>query len=119
MSAGQKPERVALTPGEFAALFGKEKTWGYRQIYHQKVKTITQHGRILIPAKEVERILGEAGLYDGSRPLKAKTAISPKTKAALTGWQAFLVIRRNGGETAARRGEADERDAVLKRLGRR
>lgn len=24
------PEKVTLTPGEFAALFGKSQTWGYR-----------------------------------------------------------------------------------------
>ena len=55
-------KRVAYSPAEFAALFGKSQTWGYRQIYAGKVKTITQHGRILIPAAVVERILGEAGI---------------------------------------------------------
>ena len=51
-------QRVTFSPGEFAALFGKSQTWGYRQIYAGKVKTITEYGRILIPASEVDRILG-------------------------------------------------------------
>ena len=37
-------ERVAFSPGEFAALFGKEQTLGYRQIYAGKVKAISEHG---------------------------------------------------------------------------
>ena len=61
-----KKEKVALTPGEFAALFGKSQTWGYRQLYAGKVKAITEYGRTMIPASEVERILGEAGRYNGA-----------------------------------------------------
>ncbi|MEQ1852204.1 MAG: hypothetical protein ABMA01_11500 [Chthoniobacteraceae bacterium] len=61
------PKRVAFSPAEFAALFGKSQTWGYRQIYAGKVTTITQHGRILIPAADVERILAEAGIYTGEK----------------------------------------------------
>jgi hypothetical protein len=62
------PTRVAFSPAEFAALFGKSQTWGYRQIYAGKVRTITEYGRILIPTSEVERVLGTAGLYDGLKP---------------------------------------------------
>jgi len=53
-------ERVAYTPKEFAALFGKSQTWGYRQIYSGAVAATTEHGRTLIPAREVEKILGTA-----------------------------------------------------------
>jgi len=60
-------KRVAFSPAEFAALFGKSQTWGYRQIYAGKVRTITRHGRILIPAADVERILAEAGIYTGEK----------------------------------------------------
>ena len=60
-------KRVAFSPAEFAALFGKSQTWGYRQIYAGKVRTITRHGRILIPAADVERILGEAEIYNGEK----------------------------------------------------
>jgi hypothetical protein len=61
------PKRVAFSPSEFAALFGKSQTWGYRQIYAGKVTTITKHGRMLIPAADVDRILAEAGIYNGER----------------------------------------------------
>ena len=81
-------ERVAFSPGEFAALFGKSQTWGYRQIYSQKVSAITEHGRILIPAKEVERILGTAGAYNGMKPKVAK----PGKK--LEGWRQFILDQR-------------------------
>ena len=83
-------DRVAFSPGEFAALFGKEQTWGYRQIYAGKVKTITEHGRILIPASEEDRILGKAGTYDG---LKTKVKV-PKRGSKLDAWRRFLNARR-------------------------
>ena len=101
-------ERVAFSPGEFAKLFGKSQTWGYRQIYAGKVKAITQHGRILIPAAEVEAILKTAGVYDGMKPKAVKTkaemqSLAPRLQDA---WQSFLVARRHrtaqskaGGET--------------------
>ena len=77
-------QRVAFSPREFAALFGKELTWGYRQLYAGKVKSITEHGRILIPAKEVERILGTAGVYNGLKPKVAKPIDSRATLPART-----------------------------------
>jgi hypothetical protein len=87
-------DRVAFSPGEFAALFGKSQTWGYRQIYAGKVKTITEYGRILIPAAEVERILGKAGTYDGLKPkVKAK---APKKNKKVDTWRQFLDEQRKG-----------------------
>ena len=89
-------KRVAYSPGEFAALFGKSQTWGYRQIYSGKVTAITQHGRILIPAKEVERILESAGIYDGSdKPKQAKTRIAGLTPEQKSIWQRFVEMRRS------------------------
>jgi hypothetical protein len=70
------PKRVAFAPAEFAALFGKSQTWGYRQIYAGKVETITKHGRILIPAADVERILAEAGIYSGEKKRVTKVSTS-------------------------------------------
>jgi hypothetical protein len=70
-SSGQIPkpipisERAAYTPSEFAALFGHEQTWGYRQIYAGKVKVIRGHGRMMIPKSEVERLQQEATLLEG------------------------------------------------------
>lgn len=78
-------EPVALSPRQFAELFGKEQSWGYRQIYSGKVKTITAYGRILIPASEVEKILGEADRYNGRKP-KAKKASQP---SPLEKWKAL------------------------------
>jgi hypothetical protein len=92
-------DRVAFTPKEFAAMFGKSQTWGYRQIYAGKVKTITHHGHILIPAAEVERILAEAGTYNGEKKRVAKTV----SKAEL--WDrvvASLRMAKAGGGKAKR-----------------
>ena len=93
-----KPElqRVAFSPGEFAQLFGKSQTWGYRQIYAGKVKAITEHGRTLIPAAEVDAILQTAGIFDGSKPKPVKTksefqALAPQLPNA---WRSFLAARR-------------------------
>jgi hypothetical protein len=96
MTAKTPLERVAFSPGEFATLFGKSQTWGYRQIYAGKVKAITQHGRILIPAAEVDAILKTAGIYDGLKPKAAKTkaqiqSLAPRLQTA---WRSFLAARR-------------------------
>lgn len=56
-------KRLTYSPAEFAELFGREQTWAYRQVYAGKVKVITQFGRIMIPATEVDRILESAGEY--------------------------------------------------------
>ena len=57
-------ERAAYTPSEFAALFGREKTWTYRQLYSGRLKSIKGHGGQLIPTSEAERILSEAEFID-------------------------------------------------------
>lgn len=92
------PHRVAYSPGEFAKLFGKSQTWGYREIYRGNVKAITEHGRILIPAKEVERILESAGIYNGKEKPKSTEAkvkeLSPEQKNI---WQHFVKMRRESG----------------------
>lgn len=49
--------RIAYTPAEFAALFGREKSWTYRQLYSGKLKTIKGMGGQLIPASEADRIV--------------------------------------------------------------
>ncbi len=88
-------QRVAYSPGEFAKMFGKSQTWGYRQIYAGKVKTITEHGRILIPAKEVESILESAGIYNGrEKPKAAQARIKKMTPEQKSVWQRFVELRR-------------------------
>jgi Helix-turn-helix domain len=58
-------KRMVYSPGEFAALFGKHQTWGYRQLYRGTIKAITQCGRIMIPRSEVDRLLSSAKVYAG------------------------------------------------------
>lgn len=57
-------DRLGYSPAEFAALFGRSPTYGYRQLYLGRVKAISDAGRILIPRSEVERFLARAGEYN-------------------------------------------------------
>lgn len=72
-----QPEKLVYTPAEFAAVFGKSQTWGYRQLYAGKVKAITEYGRTFIPKSEVERVLQEAAVYEGAKKEKKQ----PETKS--------------------------------------
>jgi hypothetical protein len=56
--------RVAYSTAEFAASFGRDPSWAYRLLYGGKIRAITELGRILIPASELERVLSLAGPYD-------------------------------------------------------
>jgi len=96
-------DRVAFKPKEFAALFGKSQTWGYRQIYDGKVKAITEYGRMLIPASEVERVLGEAGIYDGLKPKV------PRKKGKKDLWKEFITERRKTNQGKAKAGSASKK----------
>jgi hypothetical protein len=88
-------ERVTFSPGEFAALFGKSQTWGYRQIYAGKVQAISEFGRILIPAAEVEKILKTASRYEGKKtPPKTKVEFAKLVPTLPTAWQDYLRSRR-------------------------
>lgn len=98
MAEATSLQRVAYSPGEFAELFGKSQTWGYRQIYAGKVNAITEHGRILIAAKEVERILESAGIYNGrEKPKQAKARVEKLTIEQKTIWRKFVESRKEGG----------------------
>ena len=99
------PIRVAYSPGEFAELFGKSQTWGYRQIYAGKVNAITEHGRVLIPAKEVERLLKGAGIYKGRENSKAANArVEKLSLEAQSIWRRFMKLRQeNGGTSPAKK----------------
>ena len=57
-------ERVAFTPGEFAALCGRSSTWGYRQIYAARIKPISDCGRLLIPREELDSFLARKAEYN-------------------------------------------------------
>ncbi len=114
MAAKISLPRVALSPKEFAELFGKSQTWGYRQIYAGKVKTITEYGRILIPAAEVERILGEAGIYNGLPKTK-----NQKKSNGLNDWRKFLDQRRKANALPQPTSQAKARIAAMQRLKKR
>jgi hypothetical protein len=60
----EKTARKAHTPAEFAAVFGRHPSWAYRLLYAQKINAVTDFGRILIPASEVQRVLGSAKPYN-------------------------------------------------------
>jgi hypothetical protein len=57
-------ERVAFSPREFGAKLGRSPSTVYRLLYSQKLRCITEFGRILIPASELDRILGTAEPYN-------------------------------------------------------
>jgi hypothetical protein len=61
------PEKVTLTPTQFASLFNRHYTWAYRQIYAGKIKVISNLGRIMIPRSEVDRLLQEREIYSGKK----------------------------------------------------
>lgn len=90
--------QAAYTPAEFAALFGKERTWAYRQLYAGKVVAITEFGRLLIPQKEVDKLIGSAEQYNGEKvkPRKKRGKPAKQTPQALDakGWVAAIKQRR-------------------------
>jgi hypothetical protein len=67
--------RVAYSLAEFAALCGRHPSWAYRLLYGGKVRALTDLGRILIPASELERVLSCAASYN-PKPRTPKVAQS-------------------------------------------
>jgi hypothetical protein len=67
-------ERLGYSAAEFAGLFGRSATWGYRQIYAGRVKTISNCGRILVPRAEVDSLLARCAEYNP----KPKSKLKPK-----------------------------------------
>lgn len=64
LKAANLEGRVAVSPSEFAGLFGRHKSWGYRQLYEGRVTAITSMGKTLIPLSEIQRILASAAPFD-------------------------------------------------------
>jgi hypothetical protein len=60
--------RAAFKIREFAAKFGHHTTWGYRQVYAGNVAVIDVMGQLMIPAREVDRLLSLAKRYDPKLP---------------------------------------------------
>jgi hypothetical protein len=95
------PEKKAYTPAEFAACFGREKTWAYRMLYAGKVNGISDYGRMMIPASEADRIAGEGARYLGRKKV-AKTVAKKEAKPAPTSaskgsarWVDWMERRKN------------------------
>jgi len=77
--------RAAYSPAEFAAACGRHPTWTYRLLYSGKIRAITELGRILIPASELERVLSLAQPYD-PKP-KPKSDAKPEADLGKEGGQ--------------------------------
>jgi hypothetical protein len=73
-------ERLAFSASEFASLFGRSATWGYRQIYSGRVKPILDCGRILVPRSEVDSLLARRGEYNPKAKSQAKAKPQSKRK---------------------------------------
>lgn len=61
---GLSPDRLAFTPAEFAALFGKSPTWGYRQLYAGNVKRLANSDSLLVPRSEIERFISNVTAHE-------------------------------------------------------
>ena len=68
----ESTSRAALSPREFAASCGKHPTWAYRLLYANKIRAVTELGRILIPTSELERVLSNAEPYNPKPKAKAR-----------------------------------------------
>jgi len=69
----QTTNRAAYSPAEFAATCGRHPSWAYRLLYGGKIHAITELGRLLIPASELQRILGLAQPYNPKPRPKAES----------------------------------------------
>lgn len=61
-AAKKQGERVAYSLAEFSSLFGRDRSWAYKLASAGKVRVIRGFGKLMVPATEVERILGEGGV---------------------------------------------------------
>lgn len=120
-----KPDKVALTPAEFAALFGKSQTWAYRQLYAGKVEAVSGYGRVLIPVTEVDKILKTSGRYLGAQATPEKPKASQKPVSESNPWRSSIRNRRKTPGNNPNRSKKDaaryraQRSAVLRKLRNR
>lgn len=94
--------KLIYTPKEFAELFGKERTWTYRQLYAGKVKAITKLGQVQIPHSEVEKLLGGVERYKGAashagRVAKKRAAKKTPVSKGAKKWTAALKQKKKHG----------------------
>lgn len=86
-------ERLAFTPREFADLFNRELSWTYRQVYAGRVHPITEYGRMMIPASEVEKILATAGRYEGRKRSGSKRGLEKLKQEIQRAWGRYVRAR--------------------------
>ncbi len=63
-------DRAALSPADFASLFGRVPVWAYRRIWDGSIKVVPGIGRKMIPQSEVQRLLDSAEVYNGADKVK-------------------------------------------------
>lgn len=61
------PSAAWYSVAEFSALFGRERSWGYRLLKKGKIQVIDGYGRNQIPRAEYERLLSDVKPYRGRR----------------------------------------------------
>jgi hypothetical protein len=66
------------TPAEFAALFGRHPSWGYRRIYAGAVGVLSGSLTLLIPQCEVDRFSSEVVRHEKS---KQSSLSKPRTNS--------------------------------------
>lgn len=94
--------KLTYTPTEFAELFGKERTWTYRQLYAGKVQAITKLGQVQIPHSEVEKLLNGVERYRGAashagRAAKKKAGGQKQVSKGAKKWMDSLKQKRKVG----------------------
>ncbi len=67
------PHRTAYTIAEFSGLFGRHRSWGFRLAKEGRIKTIKGYGAAMVPAHEIDRILGTSQEpTPGTEPVSAR-----------------------------------------------
>ena len=93
-------QRAAYSPAEFAALFGRSPTWGYRQIYAGRVRPIADCGRLLIPYTEVDSILARRCEYNPAPEVLSGEGCEPGLPTPARKAGAYLKHSRSDETTA-------------------
>ena len=61
----EQAPRVAYAFDEVAQMFGRDRTWVYRQVKAGKLQAITGFGKMMIAASEVQRVIEGAKTTGG------------------------------------------------------
>lgn len=94
-------DKRVYTPAEFAALFGRTKTWTYRLHYAGKIKCITDYGKLMVPASEAARIEADAGSHRSRKELAKEPSVetiesAKKPTKGSERWSAWVKGEKTG-----------------------